>query len=178
MGSITVHIWRGQISAIARFARENRNRLIADKKWDLDPAVRRRTNSPPTTDIEIVEAAFLWWLDLDCPLFDWCKTLGQEPGSWAPVVKDSVRLTIPTDDLRLLTFVQTLSEYRGWLGRGSRIGVAVPPRATLAIVGEYMLEHLQPYHFALVYPSPTMPNKFLTIRKSTQNGDPTDGRPD
>lgn len=177
MGSIIVHIWRGQIPAIARFVRDTRNQLIAEKKWNLDPSVRRSTNSPPTTDTELLETAFLWWLDLGCPLFDWSTTLGLPSGAWAPIVKDSVRVTIPTDDPRLLTLVQTLSEHRGWLGRGSRIGVAVPPRATLSIVGEYMLAHLQEYHSSIDYPNPILPGESLKLRESKQK-DLIDGRSD
>lgn len=155
MTGLRVYIWKGQTRAISKFLRENRARCAA--------ALRSGETIPqPVTDrSRLILDAFGRWVRDDCPPLDWCRMLYLPSGAWAPTVKDSIRITIPTEDPEMLDFVQTLAENRAWLGRGCRISQAVPARATLAIVHAYMLSLGRRHNEVPVYPHPITPDAHI-----------------
>lgn len=156
MGTLKVYIWKGQSPALSRFARANRDQMVKEAA-STEEGVRRYTTTPVLTDVDVIKAALAWWIEKDCPLIDWCAVIGLPKGAWAPTAKDSLLREIPTDDESLLSVVQTLIENRGWLGRGSRISSCVPARATLAIVGDYMIRHRRDHHGEIRYINPLSP---------------------
>ena len=150
METIQAYIWKGQALAMARYARENRESLMNRGDWDGrgDPPPNPEM---PTTIEKLIEESFVEWLQDDCPPIDWRQFPMVDDPKWGPVASNSTRKKFQTGDPRMFGVVQTLKEYSSWLGRGCRIGSVIPARATLAVVGQFMVKHKQGYHSEIEY---------------------------